>query len=447
MFVGSLQKGKENLAITNGEMKQFLGINLVMSYLRYPRSRMYWSSEEGLRLDLIANAMPLNRFEQILRYIHFVDNYSQEQRNTDKLFNIRPVLDTLKKTFRSAVDPEEFQSIDEQIIPFKGCLSLKQYIPNKSKPWGVKVWVRAGSSGYMHRFEVYQGLAGHGAVSRLGNAADVVMRLCDDIQQKNHKVFFDNFFCTIPLIQALKQQGIYGTGTCRSNRLQGAQLKLKSETKLKEEGRGSCSIVTNAENITVTRWLDSSVIHIASSCVGQSPSDVSQRWSKKEKKMLNIQRPFSVKLYNQHMGGVDLMDQCVAMYPHRRKNKRWYLRVFFHFLDVTTVNAWHIYRMCELDKKDLLHFKASVARALVNATSIQTPRRGRPSATPPPLKRRAVSKPSPEIKFGPGDHWPRLTEAKNANRCHDSACTRKTKYICMQCLVVLCRCSNARCPP
>lgn len=53
----------------------------------------------------------------------------------------------------------------------------------------------------------------------------------------------------------------------------------------------------------------------ASSCVGQSPPDLVQRWSKKEKKMLNIQRPFSVKLYNEHMGGVDLMDQCVKILP------------------------------------------------------------------------------------------------------------------------------------
>lgn len=252
------------------------------------------------------------------------------------------------------------------------------------------------------------------------------------------RCFFDNFFTTIPLIQALQQQGIYGTGTCRINRLQGAQLKLKSEKQLKKEGRGACSVVSNAENLTVTRWLDSSVIHMASSCVGQSPPDVAQRWSKKEKQMLNIQRPFSVKLYNQHMGGVDLMDQCVAMYPHRRKNKRWYIRVFFHFLDVTTVNAWHLYRMSGLEKKDLLHFKASVACALINASSIKTRTRGRPSATPPPLKRRAVSKAPPENRFGPGNHWPQLTEAKNANRCHDAACTRKTKYICMQCLVALC---------
>ena len=79
-------------------------------------------------------------------------------------------------------------------------------------------------------------------------------------------------------------------------------------------------------------------------------------WSKIEKKMLNIPRPFSVKLYNQHIGGVDLIDQCVAMYPHRRRNKRWYIRVLFHFLDMTNVNAWHLYRMSGLEQKDLLHF-------------------------------------------------------------------------------------------
>ena len=91
----ALQKGKENLALTKNEMKTFLGINLVMSYLKYPRSRIYWSSEEGLRLELIANAMPVIKFEQILRYIHFLNNYSQEPENADKLFKIRPVLDAL----------------------------------------------------------------------------------------------------------------------------------------------------------------------------------------------------------------------------------------------------------------------------------------------------------------------------------------------------------------
>lgn len=97
-------------------------------------------------------------------------------------------------------------------------------------------------------------------------------------------MFFDNFFSSIPLIEALKDQGIYGTGTCRANRLKGANQKLKSEKQLKEMGRGAGSVVSNNANITVTRWLDSSVIHMVSSCAGQSPEDVANRWVRKEKK-------------------------------------------------------------------------------------------------------------------------------------------------------------------
>lgn len=209
------------------------------------------------------------------------------------------------------------------------------------------------------------------------------------------RFFFDNFFSTIPLLVALQHWGIYGTGTIRINRLHGAQEKLKSEKQLKKEGRGACSVVANGQNITIIRWLDSSVVHMASSCTGKPPMDVAQRWSKKEKRM-----PYSVNLYNQHMGGVDLMEQCVAMYPHRCKNNRWYIRVFFHFLDVAIINAWHLYRMSGLEKKDLLHFKASVACALLNAGSTKIRTRGRPNATPPPVKRRAVSKVPSEIRFG-----------------------------------------------
>ncbi|MGH0142048.1 UNVERIFIED_CONTAM: hypothetical protein FKN15_075309 [Acipenser sinensis] len=297
---------------------------------------MYWSSNEGLRLDMIANAMPVNRFEEIRRYLHFADNYSHEPGNKDKLFKIQPVLDRLEASFSKAVDPEEFQSVDEQMISFKGHLSIKQYIPKKPKPWGLKVWVRAGTSSspyipkkpkpwglkvwvragtsrYMYRFEVYQGTSGGmGEASTLGMCADVVLLLCDDIQNKNHKVFFDNLFCTIALLQRLRDQGIYAT----EHHLPSLALLL--------------DIVKELERLRT-----------------------------------------AVKLYNKNMGGVDLIDQCVSMYPHRRKNRRWYIRVFFHFLDVTCVNAWLLYRMAGFYDQDLLNFKASIAQSLINAGSLE----------------------------------------------------------------------------
>ena len=122
------------MPLTKGEIFIFLGINITMTYIRYPRLRMYWSSDPSVRCNIIADAMGVNRFESIRRYLHFTDNNAHDDNSDDKLWKIRPVLEHLRKVFGSAVDAEECHSIDEQMIPFTGKSSLKQYI--KSKPHG-----------------------------------------------------------------------------------------------------------------------------------------------------------------------------------------------------------------------------------------------------------------------------------------------------------------------
>ncbi len=305
----------------------------------------------------MASLMTANRFEEIKRYLHFV--HLNDDAGDDRFFKIHPVLDVLRTTFLTAMEPEEFQSIDEQIIPFKGKHTTKQYIPKKHKPWGFKLWVRAGAStGYMYQFELYQGATGgRGQVGELGMAAEVVLRLCDNIKGKNHKVFFDHFFCSISLLEKLKSQGIEATGTCWANRLMGGQAKLKEKATLTEEGRGASSVVTSEGNITVTWWLDSQVIHVASTYAGMYPQDAAKRWTKKEKKVIQILRPHVIKVYNTSMGGVDLLDQCVATYANRRKNLRWYFSIFFHFLDVTCVHAWILYRQKQAMTRIFLNLK------------------------------------------------------------------------------------------
>ena len=153
------QCGKFNLGVTR-ELKErcsiFLEINFIMTYICYPQVRMYWSSDSSLRMNHIADKMSVRRWEEIQCYIHFTDNSKHNNKDHDRLWKICPVLNTLQRTFLEAVDPEEFQSIDEIMIPFKGCSHLKQYIKSKPKPWGCKVWVCAEVSGYMYEFEVYQ---------------------------------------------------------------------------------------------------------------------------------------------------------------------------------------------------------------------------------------------------------------------------------------------------
>ena len=54
--------------------------------------------------------------------------------------------------------PEEFQAVDEQIIPCKTKRTkIRQYNPKKSKKWGFKNLVWAGSSGMMYAFDIYCG--------------------------------------------------------------------------------------------------------------------------------------------------------------------------------------------------------------------------------------------------------------------------------------------------
>lgn len=442
----AVQKGKENLRLTLPELKVFLGICLVMTYIRYPRIRNYWSTESGLRMDLVADSMPVNRFEEIRRFLHFKDNSDTLSFQNDRVAGMRPVIDALNEAFCSAVDPEEYQSVDEMVIPFKGRSSIKQYLPSKPKRWGFKVWVRAGVSGYIYRFEVYQGATGgrSNVSSEIGMAGEVVIRLSKGLERKNYKVYADNLFTSMALVRKLREDGILFVGTCRANRLQGADKKLKPLKELKADGRGSTSICTSADNITVTRWLDNSLVHVVSSYAGRQPEGSTKRYNRKERKVMDVTRPYSVELYNKHMGGVDLVDSLIARYRNDVRNKRGYLRIFFHLLNAAVVNAWIVWRW---DKgvehpMDQLEFRSRVAKALIfrGEAAQSSKRRGRPSNDSPtaPIKKRVFNHVPLEKRLDGGRHFPKKSEQKYASRCRSLACRSKTRYLCGRCNVPLC---------
>lgn len=89
-----------------------------------------------------------------------------------------------------------------------------------------------------------------------------------------------------------------------------------------------------------------------------------------------------------NLSGVDLVDQALAMYPHRRRKRHWYLHVFFHFLDLMIVNACHLYKI-DHGILPLLNFKAAVAHTLINLGQIekQSQKQKQPSSIPPQFKR------------------------------------------------------------
>ncbi|KAK2710592.1 hypothetical protein QYM36_011945 [Artemia franciscana] len=107
----------------------------------------------------------------------------------DSLFKLQPMIDGLRVNLKK-IPAEKRQRIDEQIVPYKGRLSFKQYIKDIPSSLGIKIFSRAGASGIIYDFEVYTG-KGSVPVNELGRRAEVVLRLAEMIpRNENFKLFF-----------------------------------------------------------------------------------------------------------------------------------------------------------------------------------------------------------------------------------------------------------------
>ncbi|GFS14232.1 PiggyBac transposable element-derived protein 3 [Elysia marginata] len=96
-------KEKLDFRVCPDEMKIFLEIFLVSGYRGCKRRRSYWSGEDDVRNEAIANAMARDRFDEIMRYFHIADNSRLDQ--ADKFYKMES--DTEKEDIMSNVNPNE----------------------------------------------------------------------------------------------------------------------------------------------------------------------------------------------------------------------------------------------------------------------------------------------------------------------------------------------------
>lgn len=116
----ALQSNGTELKCNVFEIKRYVGILLYLAVVNIPTYRMAWA--ENFKLAAVGNALPRNRFEKIKQFLHFNNNAAQTEKGQpgyDKLYKVRPLLNFIKSKF-NAIPQEEFQSVDEQMIAYKG---------------------------------------------------------------------------------------------------------------------------------------------------------------------------------------------------------------------------------------------------------------------------------------------------------------------------------------
>ncbi|KAJ0172494.1 hypothetical protein K1T71_011633 [Dendrolimus kikuchii] len=312
----SVEKTGRSIELVEDELPNFLAIHIIMAVVSMPSYIDYWNLQ--YRFGLVADLTPIKRYQKIRRYLHFVDNSTD---NSDRYHKSRPIVEKIRANFLAQEVETKF-SIDEMIIPYKGTKASKrrQYMKDNPNKWGM-----------IYDFILYGGedtFRFHNFTEEelsLGFGAQVVIGLCKSIKKNTSFCILRQYFFSCPeLFYILRENfGIFGLGTIRKNRLRGADAVLRAYDQA----------VCDKNRLAVVRWNDNKVVTLVSTYVGTEPVEKIKRYCKEARQK-----------YNKHMGGVDLADMLLSLYRTPFKTRRWYIGIFAQLLNICINNAWLSYR-------------------------------------------------------------------------------------------------------
>lgn len=425
--------------VTAKEMRVFLAILILSGYCVVPGKRFYWESASDMRNEMVYNAMRRERFAQIMRFVHLVDNTKPDL--NDKMWKLRPFMTLLKKKFLTLFRPVRQFDYDESMVAYYGRHGCKQFIRGKPIRFGYKVWSLNMPNGFLVNFDVYQGCnPNQNAVYEelFGKCAAPLVQMIDEFPEQYRQLpyhfYFDNLFTSMNLLKQLKERGYSATGTIRDNRIP-KDCPLPGKKDMSKKNRGSFESVTcEPHKIIIVRWMDNAVVTVASTVHGVKPLASVQRYSQAEKKVVQVTRPHLIGEYNKYMGGTDLMDENVSLYRVGIRGKKWWWPLFTWLLDISIHNAWILMKQAG-QQLSQLEFRRSVVQTYLTRFMIPPKGPGRPVTSHGSM---SDSRISDDLRYDGLDHLVHPTEEGKRRRCAGQGCTTVGRTECRKCGVGLC---------
>ena len=261
------------------------------------------------------------------------------------------MIDHLSKKIAGVLSNIKEQCIHEHMVKFKGHSGRKQYIKSTPIKWGFKFWFRCCSkTRYLYQMDIYLGKKEN---TEFNLGEEVVMQLTKDLEGSLCAVYFDNFFYSPILIEKLFNKNVYTIGTDCKNR---KQIPKMFEDKKAKSGDWKSLY---SKNVMARKCMDDwSVLLISTAIEGMANVLPVQRRVKGSATKSAIPCPTVVKLYNNGMGRVDLMDQRNAAYwLDWKPSASFYLCILFDLFDIDCVNSFLVYNMKNLKQLTLPNYK------------------------------------------------------------------------------------------
>uniref|UniRef100_A0A1B6HG03 Uncharacterized protein n=1 Tax=Homalodisca liturata TaxID=320908 RepID=A0A1B6HG03_9HEMI len=322
------------------EMKKFIGLLLYMGLVTLPRISDYWSTNALYSFSGASKVMSRNRFQLILRFWHFNDNNNLQR--DGRIGKIKPLLSIINGMFFNLKEAEQDLVIDETMIPFRGRLLFRQYIPGKAHKYGIKIFKLCDKTGYTYGIKVYMG---KGTVAATDNsvATSVVMELMANHLNSGHNLYVDNYYTSVQLANSLLSRQTHLCGTLRRNR-KGIPKDLTKE----KIQKGEMICLENDEGVLITKWQDKREVLMLSTVHKPEYVEIPSKNPDKP----SVLKPLVVTAYNKAKVGIDLSDQMSSYSTAVRKTMRWYHKVGEELvLGTSVVNSWLAYNTFLKTKK------------------------------------------------------------------------------------------------
>lgn len=340
--------------ITKRDLEIFLGLIFLSANIRAPSFAHYWKKNDLYDFPSFSNAMPRDRFHNIMCALYFSKNPETEQSKlSDPLYKIRPLLDHFNNTMREIYYPRKNLSLHEPMSLWKNSLYFHQYIKKKSHKFRLKFYMLTEPNGLVLRNLIYCG-SRDPVIGGIGHIEKVLKMLLTDFLGKGHSVFFDKYYTSISLVRELLYNNTYSTGALRSNRKNNPLDVIRKKVKKDEvEARYT------PEGICILKWHDKRDIIMISS---EYKPDLINLKIKNGKE---VQKPEMVDKYNDCMNGIDHADQFLTYYPCEKKTIRWYVKVALHIFHIIMNNAYLLHRQNARQKMTFLKFREAVIDELI----------------------------------------------------------------------------------
>ncbi|CAL1272460.1 unnamed protein product [Larinioides sclopetarius] len=207
---------------TNNEIRCFIAMLVLQGIIKKPALQMYFSKRETISTPFFAKIFSVGRFLLLCKFLHFENNEHHNNMQSKKLWKIKTVLEYVVDKCKSLYTPKMDICIDESLLMWKGRLSWKQYIPSKRSRFGIKFFVLCESeSSYIWNLYIYTGKeSDYGPrYSEFNISARIVLHLCDELLERGFRLYLDNWYTSIPLIEKLCAHKTDVVGTIKKTEL------------------------------------------------------------------------------------------------------------------------------------------------------------------------------------------------------------------------------------